>query len=165
MFDPTCHWVPSHQLAWKCRDPCRKTTFLLERGYVHFHVGWWKGTLGPADEREILGGSPRLGHHEASASRGAASPARRKPSNGGPDCDGGSNDGWSLEGSIPAVTRHEPFTSSCTGSQHPRMHFDQISPTADCCICLIQFAILRNSIGWIGRWNGACQHSRTCYKS
>ena len=32
--------LPSHQLTWKCTDPCRKTTFLLERAFLHFHVGW-----------------------------------------------------------------------------------------------------------------------------
>ena len=36
--------VPSHQLTWKCTDPCRKTTFLLEGACLHFHVGWWEGT-------------------------------------------------------------------------------------------------------------------------
>ena len=36
--------VPSHQLTWKCTDPCRKTTFLLERAFLHFHVSWWEGT-------------------------------------------------------------------------------------------------------------------------
>ena len=32
-----------HQLTWKCTDPCRKTTFLLERAFLHFHVSWWEG--------------------------------------------------------------------------------------------------------------------------
>ena len=35
--------VPSHRLTWKCTEPCRETTFLLERGVVHFHVSWWEG--------------------------------------------------------------------------------------------------------------------------
>ena len=35
--------VPSHQLTWKCTDPCRKTTCLLERAFLHFHDGWWEG--------------------------------------------------------------------------------------------------------------------------
>ena len=35
--------LTSHQLTWKCTDPCRKTTFLLERTFLHFHVSWWKG--------------------------------------------------------------------------------------------------------------------------
>ena len=26
--------------TWRCTDPCRKTTVLLERGFVHFHVSW-----------------------------------------------------------------------------------------------------------------------------
>ena len=30
--------LPSHQLASKCTDPCRKTTFLLERAFLHFDV-------------------------------------------------------------------------------------------------------------------------------
>ena len=34
---------PSHQLTWKCTDPCGKTTFLLERAFWHFHVSWWEG--------------------------------------------------------------------------------------------------------------------------
>ena len=36
--------LPSHQQTWKCTDPCRKTTFLLERAFWHFHVSWWEGT-------------------------------------------------------------------------------------------------------------------------
>ena len=35
--------LPSHQLTWKCTDPCRKTTVLLERAFLHFHVSWWEG--------------------------------------------------------------------------------------------------------------------------
>ena len=35
--------VPSRQVTWKCTDPCREATFLLERGVVHFHVSWCKG--------------------------------------------------------------------------------------------------------------------------
>ena len=35
--------VPSHQLTWKCTDPCRKTTFLLERALLQLHVSWWEG--------------------------------------------------------------------------------------------------------------------------
>ena len=35
--------LPCHQLTWKCTDPCRKTTFLLERAFLHFHVSWWQG--------------------------------------------------------------------------------------------------------------------------
>ena len=26
-----------------CTDRCRKTAFLLERAFVHFHVSWWEG--------------------------------------------------------------------------------------------------------------------------
>ena len=33
------------QLTWKRTDPCRKSTFLLERAFLHFHVSWWKGGL------------------------------------------------------------------------------------------------------------------------
>ena len=36
-------WLPCHRLTWKCTDPCKKITFLLERGFVHFHVSWWEG--------------------------------------------------------------------------------------------------------------------------
>ena len=36
-------WIPFHQLTLKCTDPCRKTTFLLEGAFLHFHVGWWEG--------------------------------------------------------------------------------------------------------------------------
>ena len=39
----------SHQLTWKCTDPCRKTTFLLERAFVHFHV-----VCGRAPKRRFL---------------------------------------------------------------------------------------------------------------
>ena len=35
--------IPSHQRTWKCTNPCRKTTFLLERAFLHFHVSWWEG--------------------------------------------------------------------------------------------------------------------------
>ena len=35
---------PSHLLTWKCTDLCRKTTFLLERAFLHFHVSWWEGS-------------------------------------------------------------------------------------------------------------------------
>ena len=31
----------THQLTWKCTD-CRKTTFLLERAFLHFHVSLWE---------------------------------------------------------------------------------------------------------------------------
>ena len=30
-------------LTWKCTDPCKKVTFLVERAFLHFHVSWWKG--------------------------------------------------------------------------------------------------------------------------
>ena len=30
----------------KCTDPCRKTTFLLERAFWHFHVSLWEGGVG-----------------------------------------------------------------------------------------------------------------------
>ena len=45
-------WVPSHQLTWKCIDPCRTTRllsswkgglFALPCWLVHFHVSWWEG--------------------------------------------------------------------------------------------------------------------------
>ena len=37
--------IPSHQLTWVwCTDACRRTTFLLERAFLHFHVSWWEGT-------------------------------------------------------------------------------------------------------------------------
>ena len=36
--------LPSHRLTWKCAGPCRKTTFLLERGFMH--VSWWESLLG-----------------------------------------------------------------------------------------------------------------------
>ena len=39
------------QLTWKCTDRCRKTAFLLKRGFWHFHVSWWEGTF------VLLGGS------------------------------------------------------------------------------------------------------------
>ena len=32
-----CKELPSRQ-TWKCTDPCRKATFLLERSFVHFHL-------------------------------------------------------------------------------------------------------------------------------
>ena len=35
--------IPSHQPTWKCTDPSRSTTFLLERAFLHFHVSWWEG--------------------------------------------------------------------------------------------------------------------------
>ena len=35
--------LPSHRLTWKCTNTCRKTTFLVEMKFVHFHVGWWEG--------------------------------------------------------------------------------------------------------------------------
>ena len=31
--------IHSHQLTWKCTDPCRKTTFLLERALYSMLVG------------------------------------------------------------------------------------------------------------------------------
>ena len=31
---------PTNMEVW---GPCRTTTFLLERGFVHFHVSWWEG--------------------------------------------------------------------------------------------------------------------------
>ena len=31
------------RLTWKCTEPCRKTTFLLARGFVRFHISWWQG--------------------------------------------------------------------------------------------------------------------------
>ena len=34
-----CH-IPSHQPTWKCTNSCRKTTFLLERAFLNFHVSW-----------------------------------------------------------------------------------------------------------------------------
>ena len=37
----TISLTPPQQLTWKCADPCRKTTFLLERAFLHFHVSWW----------------------------------------------------------------------------------------------------------------------------
>ena len=36
-------------LTRKCTDHCRKTTFLLETGFVHFHDSWWEGN--PAKKR------------------------------------------------------------------------------------------------------------------
>ena len=48
--------IPSHQLTWKCTDPCRKTTFLLERAFLHFHVGgylMWFPLLGNPQVRSI----------------------------------------------------------------------------------------------------------------
>ena len=36
--------IPSHQPTWKCADPCQKTTFFLERAFLHFHVSWWEGS-------------------------------------------------------------------------------------------------------------------------
>ena len=35
--------APSHQLFRT--GPRRKTTFLLERAFLHFHASWWEGTL------------------------------------------------------------------------------------------------------------------------
>ena len=37
--------LPSHQLTWKCTNPCRKTTFLVERASLNFHVSCCEGNL------------------------------------------------------------------------------------------------------------------------
>ena len=43
------------QLTWKCTDPCRKTTFLLENAFLHFHVSWWEGHLPQEQGCELYG--------------------------------------------------------------------------------------------------------------
>ena len=39
--------LPSDRLTWRCTDPCRKTTFLLERGFLctSMLISWWTGNL------------------------------------------------------------------------------------------------------------------------
>ena len=51
----------TYQPTWKCTDLCGRTTFLLERAFLHFHVTWWEGT----DE-----GTPRFCPRELAAWEG-----------------------------------------------------------------------------------------------
>ena len=53
---------PTDDSTGLCTDPCSKT-FLLERGFVHFHVSWWEGMrVFPAGEPQNSW-PPERGHY------------------------------------------------------------------------------------------------------